>query len=57
MDASSALVEVMDVQGKLVQTTQIKSGDPIDLSAYERGVYTLRIKTEAGTSIERIVKN
>ncbi len=57
MDASSAIVEVMDVQGKLVQTTQIKSGDPIDLSTYERGVYTLRIKTDLGTSIERIVKN
>lgn len=57
MDASSAAVEVMDVQGKLVQATQIKSGDQIDLSAYERGVYTLRIKTEFGTSIERIVKN
>ena len=57
MDAASAVVEVMDAQGKLVQTTSIKSGDPIDLGAYERGVYTLRIKTEAGTSIERIVKN
>lgn len=57
MDASSATVEVMDVQGKLVQATQIKSGDQIDLSAYERGVYTLRIKTEFGTSVERIVKN
>jgi hypothetical protein len=57
MDATSAIVEVMDVQGKLVQTTQIKSGDQVDLSTYERGVYTLRIKTELGTSIERIVKN
>jgi hypothetical protein len=57
MDASSAVVEVMDAQGKLVQTTQIKSGDQVDLSAYERGVYTLRIKTDLGTSIERIVKN
>ena len=57
MDASSAVVEVMDVQGKLVQTTQIKSGDSIDLGAYERGVYTLRIKTDLGTSIERIVKD
>jgi hypothetical protein len=57
MDASSAIVEVMDVQGKLIQTTPIKSGDQVDLSAYERGVYTLRIKTESGTSIQRIVKN
>ncbi len=57
MEDASAVVEVMDVQGKLVQTTQIKSGDQIDLGAYERGVYTLRIKTESGTSIERIVKN
>lgn len=57
MDAASAVVEVMDVQGKLVQTTQIKSGGQIDLSAYERGVYTLRVKTELGVAIERIVKN
>ena len=57
MDASSAIVEVMDVQGKLIQTTQIKSGDLIDLGTYDRGVYTLRIKTELGTSIQRIVKN
>jgi hypothetical protein len=57
MEASSATVEVMDVQGKLIQTTQIKSGDQIDLSTYERGVYTLRIKTDLGSSIERIVKN
>lgn len=57
MDASSATVEVMDVQGKLIQTTQIKSGDQIDLSTYERGVYTLRIKTDLGSSIERIVKD
>ena len=57
MDAVSATVEVMDVQGKLIQTTQIKSGDQIDLSTYERGVYTLRIKTDLGSSIERIVKN
>lgn len=57
MEAASAVVEVMDVQGKLVQTTLIKSGDQIDLSTYERGVYTLRVKTELGTAIERIVKN
>lgn len=57
MDAASATVEVMDVQGKLIQTAQIKSGDQIDLSTYERGVYTLRIKTDLGSSIERIVKN
>ena len=57
MEAPAATVEVFDAQGKLVQTTQIKSGDSIDLGAYERGVYTLKIKTEVGTSVERIVKN
>lgn len=57
MEAASATVEVFDAQGKLVQTAQIKSGDQIDLGAYERGVYTLKIKTEIGTSVERIVKN
>lgn len=57
MEAPSATVEVFDAQGKMVQTTHIKSGDQIDLGAYERGVYTLKIKTEVGTSVERIVKN
>ncbi|MNU79372.1 hypothetical protein D3C71_689860 [compost metagenome] len=57
MDAGTATVDVFDAQGKLVQTSQIKSGDQIDLGAYERGVYTLKIKTEVGTSVERIVKN
>lgn len=57
MEAASATVDVFDAQGKLVQTAQIKSGDQIDLGAYERGVYTLKIKTEIGTSVERIVKN
>ncbi|MNR49094.1 hypothetical protein D3C85_1684220 [compost metagenome] len=57
MDEGTATVDVFDAQGKLVQTSQIKSGDQIDLGAYERGVYTLKIKTEVGTSVERIVKN
>ncbi|WP_300663959.1 T9SS type A sorting domain-containing protein, partial [Fluviicola sp.] len=57
MEAVTATVDVFDAQGKLVQTSQIKSGDQIDLGAYERGVYTLKIKTEVGTSVERIVKN
>lgn len=57
MEAATATVDVFDAQGKLVQTAQIKSGDQIDLGAYERGVYTLKIKTEIGTSVERIVKN
>jgi len=57
MSASAATIEVVDAQGKLLQVTQVISGGKVDLSAYETGVYFLRIKTENGSVLERIVKN
>ncbi|WP_430405357.1 LamG-like jellyroll fold domain-containing protein [Fluviicola sp.] len=57
MDAASAKIEVVDAQGKLLQTTQVISGGKVDLSAYETGVYFLKITTESGSTLERIVKN
>lgn len=56
-DALSAVIEVIDMQGKLIQTTRINSGGQLDLGACEKGIYTLRIVTESGISVERIVKN
>ncbi len=57
MSASAATIEVVDAQGKLLQVTELVSGGKVDLSAYETGVYFLRIKTENGSVLERIVKN
>jgi hypothetical protein len=48
---------VIDVQGKTVYTSEmLYSGEPIDISALENGIYLVRIQTAAGTAVERIVK-
>jgi len=57
MSSDNASVEVADAQGKVLQVMTISNGGTVDLSAYGTGVYFLRIKTETGSAIERVVKN
>ena len=57
MTASNATVTVVDAQGKLLQSVNVVNGGTIDLSTYETGIYIFSIKTENGTSIQRISKN
>ena len=57
MTASNATVTVVDAQGKLLQSINVVNGGTIDLSSYETGIYIFSIKTENGTSIQRISKN
>ncbi len=57
MDVATAQIELVDAQGKLLQVKTISTGDQIDLSAYETGVYFLKITTDNGSILERIVKN
>jgi hypothetical protein len=57
MTATSATVEVVDAQGKLLQTIEVTNGGKVDLSTYQTGVYFLRIQTENGSTLERVVKN
>jgi hypothetical protein len=57
MTASNATVNVIDAQGKVLQSINVVNGGTIDLSSYETGIYIFSIKTENGTSIQRISKN
>jgi hypothetical protein len=57
MTASNATVNVLDAQGKVLQSINVVNGGTIDLSSYETGIYIFSIKTENGTSIQRISKN
>jgi len=57
MTADNASVEVVDAQGKVLQVMTVSNGGKVDLSAYETGVYFLRIETETGSAMERVVKN
>lgn len=57
MSSSAATVTVVDAQGKVLQSTVVDNGGIIELSSYETGVYFLRITTEKGSAMERIVKH
>lgn len=51
-----ATVVVMDASGKQLRTQEIVSQELIDLGAYDRGVYFLRISTGNNSELIRIVK-
>lgn len=57
MEAQQGLAEVCDMNGKVLQVVVIKSGDPINLAEYDRGIYTINIKTEFGSVVKKVIKN
>ena len=50
-------IEIYDVQGRIVhkKITNQKT-ESIDVAAYSNGIYFLKIKTELGEKVEKIVK-
>lgn len=57
MTVANATVEIHDAAGKLLRVVNVVSGDKIDLSEYERGIYMLNVRTEGGSSLTRVVKD
>lgn len=55
-NAASAQIEILDAQGKLIQTSTIVSGDQISLKNEQSGVYFVKIITENASTVHRIVK-
>ena len=50
-------VEIVDVYGKLLQVITVNdSTTELDLSSYTAGVYFLRMDTESGTVVRKVVK-
>lgn len=50
-------IELYDIQGRILETSLENSNDStIDLSRRENGIYFLKIKTENGSIVEKIVK-
>lgn len=50
-------VEVYDVFGKLISSTEVNDNDvTVDISNYTNGVYFARIRTENGTVTKKVVK-
>jgi len=57
MSSASAIVEIRDAQGKLLENTVAENGQVLNLMKYEPGVYFFTVRTDKGTSLHRIVKN
>lgn len=55
-NAASAQIEILDAQGKVIQTSHINSGEQISLKNAQSGVYFIRISNENATTVHRIVK-
>jgi len=55
--SNSASIEVMDATGKVVSTSTITTGGKVTLADFNRGIYYIRLNTENGTSIHKVVKN
>lgn len=55
-NTAAAKIEVFDIQGKLILSTQQSSGESISLKNEQSGIYMVRITTENATSNHRIVK-
>ena len=54
---TQATIEVIDALGATLETKVIKSGDVVSLADYNRGVYFIKVKSDSGTTLHRIVKN
>jgi hypothetical protein len=57
MNSASAMVEILDGNGKLIKSMQIENGTELNLSELGMGVYMFRITTEFSTTVHRVVKN
>ena len=50
-------VSIVDVQGKIIQKIRINSlKKEIDISSLDKGIYLLRMETEKGTVVKKMVK-
>lgn len=56
LQTESAQLELLDVQGKLIYSETLKKENDIDLSAYQSGVYFLKITCDNQPTVERIIK-
>lgn len=53
---NSAVVKVIDAQGKMISESVIVSGQDVSLMNCERGLYYFTVTTESGSSIHKVVK-
>ena len=55
-EVPSAQLAIMDMNGKMLMSKGIVSGDQIDLSNFDYGVYFFTLQTGELTTVKRVVK-
>lgn len=56
MSEATANIEILDIQGKVLESVSILNGEIINFSNYEPGVYFFRIISIKNTTLHRIIK-
>ncbi len=54
---NKATIEIIDALGAVLEIKDVQSGDIVSLSTYNRGVYFIKVVSENGSTLHRIVKN
>jgi hypothetical protein len=57
MTQETAIVEIVDAQGKVVKSTRMDNGESLSLIDFEPGIYIFKVTTDVETTIHRITKN
>lgn len=55
-EAPEAQLTILDLNGKIMRELVVNSGDAVDMSAFENGVYLFTLYSDSIRSIERVVK-
>ena len=51
-------IEIYDVQGRVIQVNKTDSKEVVlDVSTYNSGIYFVKVSTDFGSHIEKIVKD
>lgn len=56
MSMNSAMLDIMDANGRILRTKEIESGELVSLVEFPAGMYYFKINAENGTSVLRVVK-
>ncbi|MBK7087296.1 MAG: T9SS type A sorting domain-containing protein [Flavobacteriales bacterium] len=53
-EAGRYLVDVMNILGEMVQSTSFNNSMNMDLTGLAKGVYTVRVSNEAGSTVQKV---
>jgi len=52
----NALISIKDLNGKTLLTKQMNSSDKININSFSKGIYMIKVTTNEGSIIKKIIK-